>query len=60
MEHVLIKCLFNKVLPYLFIPQGYGKTLLHQKGSELKKKYLLADVYKIVVLESFAIFNSCS
>ena len=50
MEHVLIKCLFNKVLPYLFIPQGYGKTLLHQKGSELKKKYLLADVLQ----------NSCS
>ena len=48
-EHVLIKCLFNKVLPCLFILQGYAKTLLHQNCSQLKK-HLFADVLQ----------NSCS
>ena len=27
-----------------FILQGYGKTLLHRKCSELKKKHLFAEV----------------
>ena len=52
-EHVLIRYLFNKVLPYLL----YSKDMVKTKRVYRLKKIYLQIFYKIVVLENFAKFT---
>ena len=56
-EHVLIKCLFNKVLSYLLYCKDMVKSLLHQRCSQSQKNTCSQMFHKIVVLKSFSRFT---